>query len=224
MDHSTEVELARWHMVRDQLERHGIRDRRVLEAMSRVPRERFVAVDRPADAYADRALPIACGQTISQPVIVAMMTEALALSGDEIVLDIGTGSGYQTAILAELAARVISVEVHPELSAQAVRVLADLGYSNVKLVVGDGTQGWADEAPYRGILVAAATPVCPPALTEQLADGGILVIPIGGPDGQVLERIERRGERLRTIGLTACRFVPLVRRAPPDDGIEAGGR
>ena len=170
------------------------------------------------------ALPIACGQTISQPVIVAMMTEALDLSGDETVLDIGTGSGYQTAILAELAARVISVEVHAELSAQAARVLADLGYSNVKLVVGDGTLGWPEEAPYRGILVAAATPVCPPALVEQLADGGILVIPIGGPDGQVLERIERRGGRLRTIGLTACRFVPLVKTASHNGGIPPDGR
>jgi protein-L-isoaspartate(D-aspartate) O-methyltransferase len=210
MDHATEVELARLRMVREQLQQQGIRDRRVLEVMSRVPRERFVEVARPADAYADRALGISCGQTISQPVIVAMMTEALALQGNETVLDVGTGSGYQAAILAELAARVISIETHGELSARAGRALAELGYRNVELVVGDGRLGWRAAAPYQGIVVAAATAECPPALLDQLADGGVLVIPIGGPAGQVLERIERRDERLHTTHLTACRFVPLV--------------
>ena len=211
MDPATEAELARLRMVREQLAaRGGIRDRRVLEAMSRVPRERFVAVATPADAYADRALSIECGQTISQPIIVALMTEALGLKGDETVLDVGTGSGYQAAILAQLARRVISVEVHPELSAQAGRVLRELGYQNVELVVGDGRQGWPGEAPYDGIVVAAATDRCPPALVEQLAERGVLVIPIGGPSGQVLERFERRGERLVRTALTGCRFVPLV--------------
>jgi protein-L-isoaspartate(D-aspartate) O-methyltransferase len=210
MDYATEAELARLRMVREQLQHHGIRDRRVLEAMSRVPRERFVEVARPADAYADRALAIPCGQTISQPIIVAMMTEALGLKGTETVLDVGTGSGYQAAILAELAARVISIETHGELSARAGQVLGELGYRNVTLAVGDGRLGWPADAPYQGILVAAATAECPPALLDQLADGGALVIPIGGPAGQVLERIERRGDRLHTINLTACRFVPLV--------------
>ncbi|HEY4311500.1 MAG TPA: protein-L-isoaspartate(D-aspartate) O-methyltransferase [Pirellulales bacterium] len=210
MESSAEVELARLRMVREQLQRHGISDRRVLEAMGRVPRERFVDVPQPQDAYADRALPIECGQTISQPVIVAMMTEALRLRGDETVLDIGTGSGYQTAILAELAARVVSIEIHAELSARAGRVLTELGYQNVKLVVGDGTLGWAEEAPYRAILVAAATAVCPPALIDQLADGGTLVIPLGGPTSQVLERLELVGGKLRRTSLTNCRFVPLL--------------
>ena len=214
MDSATEAELARLRMVRDQLQaRGGIRDRRVLEAMSRVPRERFVAVANPADAYADRALSIECGQTISQPIIVALMTEALRLTGDETVLDVGTGSGYQAAVLAQLARRVISIEVHPELSAQASRVLSELGYKNIELVVGDGRRGWPAAAPYEGIVVAAATDRCPAALTEQLAEQGVLVIPIGGPAGQVLERIERRGERLIRTSLTGCRFVPLVEGA-----------
>jgi len=210
MDSATQASLARLRMVRDQLVRHGIRDRRVLDAMGRVPRERFVDVAQPADAYADRALPIDCGQTISQPVIVALMTEALGLQGNETVLDIGTGSGYQTAILAELAARVISIEVHPELSARAERVLAELGYTNVKLVVGDGTLGWPEEAPYAGILVAAATAHCPAPLLAQLAEGGKLVIPLGDTTSQVLELFERRGADLRKTSLTGCRFVPLV--------------
>jgi protein-L-isoaspartate(D-aspartate) O-methyltransferase len=209
MPPDSEVHLARLRMVRD-LERHGIRDRRVLDAMSRVPRERFVNVARPADAYANRALAIDCEQTISQPLIVAMMSETLELAGHETVLDIGTGSGYQTAILAELAARVISLEVHGELSARAGRVLTELNYQNVKLLVGDGTQGWPDEAPYRGILVAAATTTCPPALLNQLAEGGRLAIPLGSPSGQTLERIERHGETYHRLELTKCRFVPLV--------------
>lgn len=210
MDPTAAADLARLRMVRDQLQRQGIHDRRVLDAMSRVPRERFVEVAQPADAYADRALPIDCEQTISQPMIVAMMTQALHLRGTETVLDIGTGSGYQAAVLAELAARVISIERHPALSARAERVLTELGYKNVKLVVGDGTQGWAAEAPYDGILVAAAIEQCPPALLDQLADGGKLVIPLGGPAGQVLEMFERTGDTFRRVGLTACRFVPLV--------------
>ncbi len=210
MDPACEADWARLRMVREQLERHGIRDRRVLDAMSRVPRERFVRVARPADAYADRALPIDCDQTISQPVIVAMMSQALRLGGDETVLEIGTGSGYQTSILAELAARVISIEMHAELSARAGRVLTELRYENVKLVVGDGTLGWPEGAPYRAILAAAATAECPPALLEQLADGGTLVVPIGGPDGQVLQSIQRTGDKFHTVHLTRCRFVPLV--------------
>lgn len=209
-DPAAAADLARLRMVRDQLQRHGIHDRRVLDAMSRVPRERFVDVAQPADAYADRALAIDCQQTISQPVIVAMMTEALHLRGGETVLDVGTGSGYQTAILAELAARVISIEIHPQLSDRAGRVLAELGYQNVKLLVGDGTLGWAEGSPYQGILVAAATAQCPPALLDQLADGGKLVIPIGSPGGQVLEVFERGRSTFRRVQLTACRFVPLV--------------
>lgn len=221
MDPQTEADRARLRMLRDQLQRDGIRDARVLEAMARVPRERFVPVAQPADAYADRALAIACGQTISQPVIVAMMSAALALTGRETVLDIGTGSGYQTAILAELAARVVSIEIHAELSAQAGRVLAELGYRNAELHVADGTLGWPAAAPYDGILVAAATAECPPALLAQLAEGGRLVIPLGGPGGQVLECIERQGDTFRTTHLTKCRFVPLV--SEPHDANESEG-
>jgi len=221
MDPQTEADRARLRMLRDQLQRDGIRDARVLEAMARVPRERFVPVAQPADAYADRALAIACGQTISQPVIVAMMSAALALTGRETVLDIGTGSGYQTAILAELAARVVSIEIHAELSAQAGRVLAELGYRNAELHVADGTLGWPAAAPYDGILVAAATAECPPALLAQLAEGGRLVIPLGGPGGQVLECIERHGDTFRTTHLTKCRFVPLV--SEPHDTNESEG-
>ena len=221
MDPQTEADRARLRMLRDQLQRDGIRDARVLEAMARVPRERFVPVAQPADAYADRALAIACGQTISQPVIVAMMSAALALTGRETVLDIGTGSGYQTAILAELAARVVSIEIHAELSAQAGRVLAELGYRNAELHVADGTLGWPAAAPYDGILVAAATAECPPALLAQLAEGGRLVIPLGGPGGQVLECIERHGDTFRTTHLTKCRFVPLV--SEPHDANESEG-
>ena len=210
MDLQTEADIARQSMVRDQLGRHGIRDRRVLDVMARVPREQFVDVARPSDAYADRALPIDCGQTISQPVIVALMTEALALTGNETVLEIGTGSGYQTAILAELAVRVISIEQHAALSAQAGRVLDELGYRNVEFIVGDGSRGLPERAPFSRILVAAAAAELPRALVEQLADGGLLVVPVGRQGGQVLERIERRGDKLRRIDLTPCRFVPLV--------------
>ena len=211
MDTAPQANLARLRMVRDQLARQGIRDPRVLEAMGRVPRERFVEVDQPADAYVDRALPIDCGQTISQPIIVALMSQALGLQGHETVLDIGTGSGYQTAILAELAAQVISIEVHAELSARAGRALADLGYKNVQLVVGDGNLGWPAAAPYAGILVAAGTEHCPPPLIEQLADGGKLVIPLGSSSSQVLELFERHGTEIKKTSLTGCRFVPLVK-------------
>jgi protein-L-isoaspartate(D-aspartate) O-methyltransferase len=210
MDNATEIELARCRMVRDQLEKRGIRSRRVLEAMARVPREKFVATALPGDAYADRALPICCGQTISQPYIVAIMTEALDLRGDETVLEIGTGSGYQTAVLAELAARVVSIERHAELSARAAAALAELGYKNVVLHVGDGTAGWPEEAPYPRIIVTAAAAQCPRALLDQLAEGGILVIPLGDSSGQILQRIEKVEGGLRTIDLAECRFVPLL--------------
>ena len=163
-----------------QLAERSIRSTRVLAAMDRVPRERFVPEGVRHLAYADRALPIGCNQTISQPYIVALMTEALQLTGGEHVLEIGTGSGYQTAILAELAASVVSIERHEELSQRAGQVLAELGARNVQLIVGDGTLGWPGRAPYDRILVAAAANEIPPALEEQLAEGGILVIPLGG--------------------------------------------
>lgn len=207
---SRELELERARMIRGQLARRGIHDRRVLEAMARVPRERFVSAAEREDAYADRALPIDCGQTISQPYMVALMTQALALAGGEKVLEIGTGSGYQTAVLAELAGHVVSIERHAELSDQAAGRLRALGYDNVTLVVGDGTLGWPAEAPFDRILVTAAARQCPPALFEQLAEGGRLVIPLGEAEQQMLEAIHKCGGVPLREMLTACRFVPLV--------------
>ena len=188
----------------------GIDDPRVLNAMARVPRERFVLPQSMAEAYADRALPIECGQTISQPYIVGLMTQALELTGREHVLEVGTGSGYQAAVLAELAHDVVTIERHAELSDQAAAALAEMGYANVKLLVGDGSQGWPPGAPYDRIIVTAAAERCPPALFEQLAEGGILVIPVGRDDGQMLERIRKRDGRAEIQHLSACRFVPLV--------------
>ncbi len=204
-----QFETPRETMLRLLVDR-GIKSSRVLAAMNRVPRERFVPNELERLAYADRAVPIGCSQTISQPYIVALMTEALQLTGAEHVLEIGTGSGYQTAILAELAASVVSIERHAELSARAEKVLTGSGYQNVTLVVGDGTHGWPERAPYDRILVAAAARNIPPALEEQLAEQGILVIPIGDSHGQVLQAFHKVGGVLRPEWLSGCRFVPLV--------------
>jgi len=215
----SDFQLARLDMVRRQLEPRGIHDSRVLEAMAKVPREQFVPPDLKAEAFADRALPIECEQTISQPLIVALMTQALHLSGSERVLEIGTGSGYQAAVLAELAREVVSVERHPDLSRRAGDVLAELGYQNVTLVCGDGTLGHPDRAPYDRIIVTAATQDVPPPLFDQLTQGGILVIPLGGRDYQNLQAIEKRGDRTIAVDLSPCRFVPLVgEQAWPDSG------
>lgn len=202
--------FAREKMVRTQLRRRGIHDRGVLAAMGRVPRERFMRIEPPEEAYADRAWGIDCGQTISQPYMVALMTEALELSGGERVLEIGTGSGYQTAVLAELAGRVISLERHEPLSLEAAAALCELGYGNVQLVVADGTQGWPAEAPYDRILVAAAAERAPAALLAQLAEGGLLVMPIGPPGDQLLKRFRKTQDSIQSMDLTSCRFVPLV--------------
>ena len=204
------LELAREEMIRVQLRRRGIHDRRVLTAMGRVPRERFVGPGWQWEAYADRALGIDCGQTISQPYIVALMTEALELTGTETVLEIGTGSGYQTAVLAEMVAEVVSIERHATLSQQAASLLAELGYRNVTLIVGDGTLGDADRAPFARILIAAAGAECPPALWDQLDEGGILVMPIGPLDQQELQAIRKVHGKPVITSLSGCRFVPLV--------------
>jgi protein-L-isoaspartate(D-aspartate) O-methyltransferase len=204
-----QFETPREAMLRQLVER-GIKSTRVLAAMDRVPRERFVPDELERLAYADRAVPIGCSQTISQPYIVALMTEALQLTGVEHVLEIGTGSGYQTAILAELAASVVSIERHAELSARAEQALAESGYQNVTLKVDDGTRGWPERAPYDRILVAAAARAIPPALEEQLAEPGILVIPIGDSHGQLLQAFHKVGGSLRAEWLSGCRFVPLV--------------
>ncbi len=198
-----------------ELQRQGIRDRRVLDALARVPRDRFVPEERQADAWANVALPIGAGQTISQPYVVALMTEALALQGPERVLEIGTGSGYQTAILAELASEVISIERHASLAEQAVATLTTLGYRNVSIHVGDGTAGWPPGAPYGRIIVTAAGPRVPLPLLRQLDPaGGRLVIPVGEQEGeQRLIAVTREGEDVREQMLGPVRFVPLIGRA-----------
>lgn len=200
---------SRLLMVEEQIVRRGVRDARVLDAMRKVERHLFVPVDQRGSAYADSALPIGCSQTISQPYIVALMTEALALTGREKVLEVGTGCGYQTAILAELAAEVFSIEIVPELANESRALLAELGYENVNLRVGDGARGWPEAAPYDAILVAAAPRHVPPSLLEELADGGRLVIPVG-EENQILELHTREGDTFPSKSLGAVRFVPLI--------------
>jgi len=195
----------------EQLVARGIHDARVLDVMRRVPREAFVSDEARPHAYADRALPIGSGQTISQPYMVAVMTEALRLTGTERVLEVGTGSGYQAAILAELAREVITIERIPELADAARTRLASLGYANVLVLVGDGTLGSEPHAPFDGILVAAAAPRVPAALKRQLsASGGRLVIPVGPPVQQWLAIITREGDRFSESSGTGCVFVPLL--------------
>ena len=202
--------LERDRMLDDQLRRRDITDRRVLDAMRQVPRHRFI---RPADrhlAYADSPLPIGMRQTISQPYIVALMTQWLEPEPDDQVLEIGTGSGYQAAIMARLVRQVISVERIPELAAEARRILAELGVSNVEVVEGDGTCGYPDKAPYAGILVTAGAPRVPDPLRQQLAEGGRLVLPVGSRDGQMLERWTRGGDDFHRERIAPVAFVPLI--------------
>ena len=203
-------ERERQRMVDDQLARRGIKDERVLAAMRRVPRHRFVEEAFRERAYGDHPLPIGQEQTISQPYIVALMTALLELTGREKVLEIGTGSGYQTAVLAELARRVCSIERIPALAARARAALEVLGYANVWVRVGNGTLGWPDEAPFDRILVAAGGPSVPPPLFEQLAEGGRMVLPLGDQAGQTLTLVESVGGQMRTRGCGDCHFVPLV--------------
>jgi protein-L-isoaspartate(D-aspartate) O-methyltransferase len=192
-----------------------IRSTRVRAAMLAVPRHRFVPY-APLDlAYANHPLPIGFGQTISQPTIVARMTEALELAGDERVLEIGTGSGYQTAILSKLAAEVLSIEVVAELATEARTRLAELGYTNVRVRHGDGYAGWRDEAPFDRIVVTAAPPMLPVALIDQLGDRGVLVAPIGRAGRiQTLFRVRRAGDELYAEELGEVRFVPMEHEAP----------
>jgi protein-L-isoaspartate(D-aspartate) O-methyltransferase len=214
---SAEFAEQRRAMVESQLRGRGIKDSRVLEAMQAVPRHLFVPPAVAAAAYADEPLAIGEGQTISQPYIVAAMTEALELTGSERVLEVGAGSGYQAAILSPLAREVIAVEARPMLARTARERLSQLGYSNVRVEIGDGTLGWPPGSPYDGILVAAAAPMVPPPLIEQLADGGRLVIPLGSAEHQELFRVRKQAGRIVQQALFACRFVPLVGRfAWPD--------
>ena len=203
---------ARAEMVARQIRARGISSTRVLEAMAAVPRHLFVPADRIPAAYFDEPLPIGEGQTISQPYVVALMVQALELTGSERVLDIGAGSGYQAALLSLLARDVIAVESHPALAAQARARLANLGYRNVRLELGDGSLGWRDAAPFNAILVAAASPAVPAPLIEQLAEGGRLIVPVGTLDNQDLLCIRKNDGRIRQESLGGCRFVPLTGR------------
>ncbi|HEX5691355.1 MAG TPA: protein-L-isoaspartate(D-aspartate) O-methyltransferase, partial [Roseiflexaceae bacterium] len=188
----------------------GIDDERVLAAMAEVPRHLFVPEEMRAHAYQDRALPIEEQQTISQPFIVALMAQALLLAGDERVLEIGAGSGYAAAILSRLAAEVYTIERWPSLAESAQQRLNELGYTNIHVIVGDGTAGLPAYAPFDAIVVAAAAPWAPKPLREQLSDRGRLVIPVGGRDEQLLLRMTRHGSEVRTERLSGVRFVPLI--------------
>ena len=201
---------AREAMVATQIERRGVRDRRVLEAMRSVLRHRFVDAHLEPFAYDDRPLPIGEGQTISQPYMVAVMTEALGVGADDRVLEIGTGSGYQTAVLAQLAREVISIERHAPLADRARGLLEDLAVDNVTVIVGDGSEGWPAGAPYDRILVTAGAPNVPETLRTQLAPGGRLVIPVGPSGLQHVTIIDRTPDGFRERLGDACVFVPLV--------------
>ena len=205
-----EAEERRERMVTEQLAARGIRDKRVLRAMRRVPRERFVDDSMRDRAYEDSPLPIGYGQTISQPYMVARMCELAELHGDEAVLEIGGGSGYQAAVLGQLARQVYAVELKPELGERARQRMASLGYANVDVSIFDGTYGWRERAPFDAILVAAGAPEIPPLLVDQLADGGRLVIPVGPRQGQRLAIVTRRGTEFTTEWATPCSFVDLV--------------
>ncbi len=200
----------RARMVREQLRARGIRDERVLAAMSKVPREEFLSIENASNAYGDYPLPIGAGQTVSQPYIVAAMVEALHVQPEDCVLEVGTGTGYQAAILGELAAEVWTIERHAELAEKAREILGGLGYTNVHVIHGDGSLGLPLHAPFHKILVAAAAPRVPDRLIEQLSDGGTLVIPVGTRTEQQLQVLRKIGDQLSVKTSDACRFVPLV--------------
>jgi protein-L-isoaspartate(D-aspartate) O-methyltransferase len=200
----------RERMVREQLASRTIRDPRVLSAMQAVPREWFVPPEHRHLAYADGPLPIGQGQTISQPFIVALMTQLLELQGEENVLEVGTGSGYQAAVLAHLAKSVHTIERHASLARAAVRVFSQLRLENIHTHIGDGTRGYPEAAPFDGIIVTAAAPEVPQPLLDQLADGGRLVIPVGARHGQYLQRWRRMGDEYWSETLEPVAFVPLL--------------
>ncbi|OIP61254.1 MAG: protein-L-isoaspartate O-methyltransferase [Nitrospirae bacterium CG_4_9_14_3_um_filter_53_35] len=202
--------VRRIKMVETQLIPRGIKDPRVLDAMQEIPRENFVPETSRSMAYEDRPIPIGEDQTISQPYMAALMTQALRLRGREKVLEIGAGSGYQTAILSKLAEHVYSIERIPTLAIKARETLKRLGYAHVTIMVGDGTKGDPEHAPFDAIIVTAGSPGIPPSLKEELADGGRLVIPVGGRGYQELHRITRHGDDFVTENLGGCIFVPLI--------------
>lgn len=203
--------IARRRMVEEQVVARGVRDQRVIEAMLKVPRHKFVEEAFQAKAYQDAPLPIGERQTISQPYMVAVMSESLALNGSEKVLEVGTGSGYQAAVLALLADRVFSLERIPTLARRARKVLDECGFNKVNIRVADGTQGWQEMAPFDAIIVTAGAPEVPQHYLEQLVVGGRLVIPVGELDSQVLTRVTRNGDRdFKEEKMFGCRFVPLI--------------
>jgi protein-L-isoaspartate(D-aspartate) O-methyltransferase len=204
--------LSRIRMVEYQIEARGIHNPRVLDAMREIPRHLFVPPEFRESAYQDRPLPIGKGQTISQPYIVAMMTELLEIGPGDKVLEVGTGSGYQAAILAKLARFVVTIERLPEIASAAEKLFESLNISNVKVITGDGTEGYPPEAPYDAIIVTAATPDIPPPLTRQIADRGRLVAPVGSRDLQNLIRIRRHGDLIDRESYGGVVFVPLLGR------------
>ncbi len=197
-------------MVEAQLRARGIRDQRLLNAMAIIPRHEFVEARYRSQAYEDHPLPIDAGQTISQPYIVALMLELLQLDFTSRVLEIGTGSGYQAAVLSKLAGQVYTVERHPELARQAADTVSRLGLSNVSVLTGDGSMGLAEHAPFDAIVVSAAAAQVPPALFEQLREGGCMIIPVGPPEAQELQFVRKQAGKALTSLREGCRFVPLI--------------
>jgi protein-L-isoaspartate(D-aspartate) O-methyltransferase len=208
---NTTFDEKRARMVRNQIEARGVTDDRVLEAMLKVERHRFVPAAYLSEAYEDYPLPIGDGQTISQPYIVAFMTEALDLKESDKVLEIGTGSGYQAAVLAEICDSVFSIEIFASLSEKAARTLDELGYDNVMVRTGDGYQGWKEHAPFQAIIVTCAPTHIPEPLADQLAEGGRMIIPVGGEQqSQYLILMEKKGGKLQKSNVLPVRFVPMI--------------
>jgi protein-L-isoaspartate(D-aspartate) O-methyltransferase len=210
MAHIPDYRLARERMVKTQLVPRGIKNPRVLKVMGKIPRNLFIEEALSGEAYNDHPLPIGHKQTISQPYIVALMTEALELTGDEKVLEIGTGSGYQTAILADLSRKVFTVERIRDLMVKARNILADLGYNNIMFKAFDGTLGWKEYEPYDAIMVTAGAPKIPEPLLDQLADGGRLIIPVGNRFSQELIKVTKKNGNIIQKNFGGCRFVDLV--------------
>ncbi len=207
---SFQTKSQRLKMIQEQIEKRGIKSKQVLDAFRKVPRHLFVPEKYRSMAYADRALPIGKGQTISQPYIVAFMTEALDLKSSDKVLEVGTGSGYQAAILAEICDTVYSIEIIDSLGRNAGKLLKKIGYSNVKLKIGDGYQGWKEHAPFDAIIVTCAPTLIPVPLKNQLAEGGRMIIPVGELYVQELILMEKKNGRLREINVLPVMFVPMV--------------
>jgi protein-L-isoaspartate(D-aspartate) O-methyltransferase len=219
MNYQTNFEAERERMVKEQIEARGIHDQRVLEAMRKVPRHRFVPPEHQRLAYSDGPLPIGSGQTISQPYIVALMTQLLLINDEDKVLEIGTGSGYQAAVLGHLAGEVHSVEIHADLAGKAEDILSKLRLDNVHVHVGDGSLGWPKHAPYDAIIMTAAAPEVDQTLLDQLGDGGRLVLPVGGRGGQYLERWTRLGsDDFKQERLVPVAFVPLRGKSGWENG------